>query len=91
MAAAMTNKPSIKLSCKLKVDVLCVSENNVHLQTCKAQYMICQVMTATETTRTRIASRRTTTRDVSDTWKCGGLSFIFAHPPEDKKQQQQQQ
>ena len=21
---------------------------------------------------------------VSDTWKCGSLSFIFTHPPEDK-------
>ena len=24
-------------------------------------------------------------RIVSDTWKCGSLSFIFAHPPEDLK------
>ena len=23
------------------------------------------------------------TRHVSDTWKCGSLSFIFTHPPED--------
>ena len=23
--------------------------------------------------------------DVSDTWKCGSLSFIFTHPPEDLK------
>ena len=21
--------------------------------------------------------------EVSDTWKCGSLSFIFTHPPED--------
>ena len=25
------------------------------------------------------------TRHVSDTWKCGSLSFIFTHPPEDLK------
>ena len=25
------------------------------------------------------------TRHVSDTWKCGSLSFIFTHPPEDNR------
>ena len=25
------------------------------------------------------------TRHVSDTWKCGSLSFILTHPPEDRK------
>ena len=24
-------------------------------------------------------------KHVSGTWKCGSLSFVFAHPPEDKK------
>ena len=29
------------------------------------------------------------TRYVSDTWKCGSLSFIFTHPPEDKKKKKE--
>ena len=31
-------------------------------------------------------SKHDKTRHVSDTWKCGSLSFIITHPPEDKKQ-----
>ena len=26
---------------------------------------------------------------VFDTWKCGSLSFIFTHPPEDKKKKKE--
>ena len=32
---------------------------------------------------------RNETRRVSDTWKCGSLSFIFTHPPEVKKKTKQ--
>ena len=31
------------------------------------------------------ASGKIGTRHASDTWKCGSLTFIFTHPPEDKK------
>ena len=30
-----------------------------------------------------VKSKHDETRHVSDTWKCGSLSFIFTHPPED--------
>ena len=29
------------------------------------------------------------TRHVSDTWRCGSLSFIFTHPPEDLKKKEE--
>ena len=30
-------------------------------------------------------------RHVSDTWKCGSLSFIFTHSPEDKKKEKEKE
>ena len=43
----------------------------------------------TNKTRGEKITRRKDTRHVSDTWKCGSLSFIFTGPPEHLKKKKE--